>query len=402
MNAAILKLLKEQSEVREALNAATAAGTPPDEDKQKRIVAIEGELRTAYDAALADADAAPAPEFRAALDAVEVRSYLAAATNNRPLVGLEAEVNKELGLTDNQIPYHALLSPEERAELRQDAATTITDAVKAKPRQAVIPRVFRRSDAAWLGVMMPTAPRGLPIYPVLTAGAAGSTQAPGGAQDAEAATFAATMIQPTRAAARYLIRAEDAAQFAGLEDTLRADLRAALGKLADDSVVSANATSPNPGSIISHATAATATPSAVSTLASFDEAFVDGIDGLHAYDRAGVRLLIGIETERLLGSKRHDETAMTYGAMLNAAGGERRATSRIGAPATVSSQTSIQSAYRIVPAELRAFMPVWEGLEVIRDPYTGAAKAEIAITMFMLFGFDVVRGSIQELRFKTA
>ena len=409
MNRTTIKALIEAEERRAAANKAVLSGLEKREDPDKDTLAyIEEakkaeeaatELRAALEAELDAADdQATDPKWRAQLDGLAVGDYLQAAADEKPLKGLAAEVNEELGLESRQMPWDALLSDEDRLELRADVATTVPDAAKSKLRQAVIPRVFRRTDAAFCGIAMPTAPRGYPVYPVLTAGVAGATAAEGAEVDSEAATFVATMIEPTRISAAYTLRAEQIATFADLESTLRADLRMAMGKLLDDTIVSADATGANTGSIISHATGApAANPAAVATLEDFDTVFVEGIDGLYTYDRGGVRVLMGIDTEKFLGRKRHDETAMTYGSMLTAAGGMRRATTRVAAPAA-----SVQKAYRIVPNELRAFAPVWEGIEFIRDPYTSAAKAETRLTAIMLFGFDIVRGSVTERRFKLA
>ena len=409
MNRTTIKALIEAEERRAKANRAArehAEKREDPDDATKAYIAevteaekASEELRAALEKELEAADEKGAdPKWRAQLDRIEVRQYLDAAANERPLTGIEAEVNKELGLESRMMPWDALLDDKDRIELRADVATTVPDAAKGRPRQAVIPRVFRRSDASFCGIMMPTAPRGLPVYPVLTGGVAGSTAAEGAEVDSEAATFVGTMIEPTRATAAYTLRAEQVAQFADLESTLRADLRMAMSKLMDDTVVSADATGANTGSIISHATGApAANPAAVATLEDFDTVFTDGIDGLYAYGRDGVRLLTGIDTEKFLGRKRHDETAMTYGAMLNGAGGMRRATTRVAAPVA-----NVQKAYRFVPNELRAYAPVWEGLEFIRDPYTGAAKAETRLTAIMLFGFDIVRGSVTERRFKLA
>ena len=297
------------------------------------------------------------------------------------------------------MPYAALLDDEDRAEMRADVPTTVVDSAKHKPRMSVLTRVFRRTDAAFCGIRMPTAPRGLPVYPVMTAGVAGDTKAEGAAIEAEAATFTATMITPTRATARYLVSVEQLAQFADLESRSSAPTCAwRWGSWPTISWSRRTRPAPNPGSIISHADASGVTnPGAIATLKDFDDAYADGIDGLYAYSREGVRLLTGIETERFLVTKRHDETAATFGSMVSAAGGMRRPTTRVAAAVT-----NVQKAYRIVPEELRAIMPVWEGLEMIRDPYTGAAKGQIAITALMLFGFDIIRGTVKELRFKLA
>lgn len=396
--------LREQAELRRAgtaelLEQRGSELSDEQRTRAERLAEIEARVASQLTLEAEDAEARKAePELRGALLDLEARDYIEAVIADRPLEGRAAEVGKELGLRDHQVPFAALLEDEDRIELRADAATALTDAVKGKPRMEVIPRVFKRSDAAWCGVRMPTAPRGYPVYPVLTGGAAGAMAAAGGGVDSEAATFAATMIEPRRATANYQIRVEDQATFPGLEETLRSDLRLALNKLMDDTVVSGSAVEPNTGSIISHAAARIgAAPAAIATLENFDDTFADGIDGLYAYDRTGVRLLIGIETLRYMVTKRHDETSMTYGSLVASAGGMFRATSRVAAPAA-----NVQSSYRIRPEELRAFAPVWEGLELIRDPYTDAKSGQIRITALMLFGFDIVRGGIQTVDFKLA
>lgn len=386
---------REHAEKREDPDEATTAYIA----EVKEAEQASAELRAALEKELEAADEkAGDPKWRAQLDRIECRHYLEAAALERPLKGLEAEVNEELGLESRMMPWDALLSDKDRIELRQDVATVVDAAAKGKPRQAVVPRVFRRSDAAWCEIMMPTAPRGLPVYPVLTGGVSGSTAAEGAAVDSEAATFTGTMIEPTRTSAAYTLRAEQMAQFADLESVLRADLRMAMGKLLDDSIVSADATGANPGSIISHATGApAANPAAKATLADFDTVFADVIDGLYAYDRRGGKLLIGVETQKFLEVERHAEIATTFKSLLTAEGSMFRATSRVAAPAA-----DVQKAYRFVPNELRAYAPIWEGLEFIRDPYTGAAKGETRLTAIMLFGFDITRGAVTERRFKLA
>ena len=405
MNTETLKAWAAQLEGRIAANEKTAARLTGDGDAEFRaefaqMVSLDKAMLDSVKKAIDHAAREEEPEWRQLTSAVTTADYIPAALRDGAVEGRAAEINKELGLTDRHMPYAALLDDEARVEMRQDADVAVVDAAKGKPRMSVIPRVFRRSDAAFCGVMFPSAPRGLPIYPVFTSGAAGAMAAPGDGVDAETTTFTGTMIEPTRATANYLLRVEDAAQFADLESLLRADLRAALNKLMDDAVVSLDANSPNPGSIISHATGAPAAdPAAVATLSDLDTAFVDGIDGLYAYARAGVRLLHGIELEKYLGKTRHTEVPDTYAEILGRSGGMRRATSRI--PKDQPS-ANIERAYRLVPEEMRAYAPVWEGLEMIRDPYTDAKSGKVRITMLMLFGFDIPRGTVTELRFKVA
>ena len=411
MNRTTIKALIEASKKRDKAHASTIAEVEkraeadPEESAPawlalaKEDLEAGKELRAALEKELEDAETlAGDPKWRKTIEQIEVRHYLEPASEGKKLAGVAKEVNEELRLDDHVMPYDALLDDKDRVELRQDVATTVPDAARSKLRQPVIPRVFRRTDAAFCGIAMPTAPRGQPIYVVLSGGVAGAMANEGIGVDSEAATFDSTIITPKRQSAAYTLRIEQTAQFADLESVLRADLRMAMGKLMDDTVVSEDETGANTGSILSHATGAPAAdPTAKAKLSDFDQVFADGIDGLYAYGRDGVSLLHGVETERFLSVERHDETAMTYGAMVNAAGGMRRATTRVAAPVG-----NVQKAYRFVPNELRAFAPVWEGIEFIRDPYTDAKKGETRITAIMLFGFDIVRGSVTERRFKLA
>lgn len=396
-----VQAMRNHEETRQALARAIPNGEATEEQRSLlEAVSASGEALTkALEAEQADIEKRESdPGWRDHTAELRAGDYFTAVHRDKPLEGRAAEVNQELSLEQHQMPYSALLSEEDRTEMRVDADTTVTASVVGKPRMEVLRRVFRRSDAAFCGVMMPTAPRGTPIYPVMTDGVEGGMANAGAGRDSEAATFTSVMIEPRRATANYTIRAEDAAVFQGLEEILRSDLRSALNKLMDDTVVSANDTAPNTGSIISHAAARVGNaPGAVAKIADFDKVFNDGIDGLYAYSRSEVNLLIGVDTQKFLGNNRHDETAQTFGQLVSGAGGAMRATTRVADPAS-----NIQKAYRMVPSELRAYAPVWEGLELIRDPYTDAKAGRVRITAMMLFGFDIVRGTVQTVEFKLA
>lgn len=392
---------KRLSEIRERLNSERE--TMPEKDRKEleaEAIKTEREFRAALDTE-AKADDEKAEAVQPLADRVECRRYLQAAMTERTLDGAERELQQELNLPETAMPF-AALDPgiEVRAvEHRQDAATTIADAVVSKPRQSVLRRVFQRTDAAWLGVQMPAAPAGTPNYPVMTGGTTGSMENAGDAVDAVAATFTGTTIEPTRATARYLYRVEDAAKFGDLEAILRQDVREVLGDLMDTQIVAGDGTAPNISGFITNAdNTGVADPTAVAKVGDFDAAFGDGIDGLYAYDSAGVRLLTGIETERFMRKTRINTGEQpTIREMTVAAGGTWRASKRVAAPAS-----NIQKAYRIRTNEFRGIAPIWEGVQLIRDPYSGAAKGEIALTVLMLFGYKELRGGAKELRFKLA
>ena len=398
------------SEIREAVNSPDELPAEKQAELRAESVALEKEFRTL----LAEEEAAREKreadvQFRDLQDRIECRAYLGAMINDRSVEGREAEFNKEMKL-DNKgwMPWAALVERErqDRAEERADSAATVPDAVVGTDQRPVLPRVFQRTDSAFLNVSMPSVPAGTVRYPVLTAGGSGSAKAAGAAVDAETISMTGSDVEPTRLTARYLFRVEDQNRLGGFEDLLRRDLRQVMGKLLDDQVVSGDGTGANIKGFLhsDHFTAAAADPTATAKATDFDAAFADQIDGLYAYDSNGVKLIIGTDTIKYLHKNRTDSAAandgggMTlYSQVTGNPNGGLRATTRIKAPAA-----NIQKGFAFRPMEMRAIAPVWEGVQMVRDMYTGAAKGEIALTMFALIGFVMPRGKSQEVRFKLA
>ena len=89
----------------------------------------------------------------------------------------------------------------------------------------------------------------------------------------------------------------------------------------------------------------------------------------------------------MAGAFRANEDSMTAEGWLSTRTGGVRTSRRISAPAGNIQQAIVR---RANPAGDRvAVMPVWEGLQLIRDPYTAAGKGEIVVTGLMLVG-DVI------------
>ena len=67
--------------------------------------------------------------------------------------------------------------------------------------------------------------------------------------------------------------------------------------------------------------------------------------------------------------------------------------SRIAAPATSGTDANIQTnliALTGYPGR-NAVLPMWRALELIREPYSGAASGEVAITRHALYSFKILR-----------
>ena len=65
----------------------------------------------------------------------------------------------------------------------------------------------------------------------------------------------------------------------------------------------------------------------------------------------------------------------------------------IPAPPASGTGANVQAAivYRAARGAGSAVAPVWQGLELIRDPYTHAAKGQVSITAVMLWAFSIIR-----------
>ena len=63
-------------------------------------------------------------KFNGLLQKVEIRSYIEAYVNEKPLDGPAAEVSKELRMVDNQVPWAVLCGPEPQVEQRADVISS--------------------------------------------------------------------------------------------------------------------------------------------------------------------------------------------------------------------------------------------------------------------------------------
>lgn len=187
------------SEVREQINTAQAAGKPPEELEALRqeLIGLESRYREEL-----QAEPPPHPteqpgghgaEVRALLGRAELGNYVGAAVENRAVEGAEAELSAALETRTAEnggvmIPWE-LLDPgpgEQRAEVRQDAATALTATSGVGTVQdMIIARVFAETAAAFLGVRMKGVGVGQHSFPIITAGQTADLKAAG------AATYAA-------------------------------------------------------------------------------------------------------------------------------------------------------------------------------------------------------------------
>ena len=403
----------EASELRDALNAM-AADSEADETAINEMTAkyrkVEARRRAAIAAQAGDATPSGEPETRETrdgearerdrlLERAELRRFVAAAWagSNGP-DGVEAEVRAAFDIPETGanggvlIPWEMLLDRE--AEMRADTVTT-TLPTDRRPHRTTLARVFAGSILEYLGVRPRAVPVGEAAYAVVTGGVSPAPVAAGTAADAEAATITSETLSPVRTSTAYRWRVESAATFVGLEDVLRADLRGAMTRQLSNIVLNGTGTAPQPEGFIAGLSAPSTVPTAASAFADFAQASATAVDGLYAETLAGTRLLVGVASYRLAagifytGSTGQAESAASYATRST---GGFRATSLIAAPATISTQDNIQNAIAFArDSRGSAVLPVWNALEMVRDPYSGAASGEVRLQCFGLYNFAVLR-----------
>lgn len=396
------------SELRQKLNELAEVESPTDEQRAAmdstgaQFRDVETRLRAAEAGSGGDGDGdagdGGGDTLGRLIGRVEFRRYLAAAASGGEVDGAERELREHFQLAPGTVPWAALLPIEQRAD-----AVTASPASVGIQQAEIVPRVFAGGAADLLGVSMPTVPVGQALYPVITAGASAAMVAADGAKDAEAATITATAISPTRLQARYLFRREDTAKLSGMEAALRADLAGELREVMDAQVLTGDGSAPNVAGFLAASgsgglAAATAPGATVSAFADFAKGLASGVDGRYAAQLSECRIVMGTDTYTVAAKAFAANTAVSAIAYLREQGGGVRASAHIEPTTNIEDAILARGGDR-----MSAVAPVWEGVSLIRDEVTAAAKGQIAVTAVALWGFRILRAvAFKRLQFRTA
>lgn len=316
-------------------------------------------------------------ESRAMEYDLEVRNYVASAMADSPLSGREREYNDSLKLegVGTLLPWMALLSPEQRAELRA-ATTAPTDSDTAV--HGILQRVFAHSAADYLGVSSIMVPVGASNHPVLSAGTVPVNTADDGAADETASTITANVLDPLRLTGSYRMRRTDLAKLAMMEDSLRQDLQGAILESRDKAIITGNGTAPNVSGFLDELTDPT-NPTAIAGFADYASAKAGLVDGKYAMSSDDVRIVCGAETYK-------------HASGIYQTGSGTSALEKFGARVSAHIPTRNNNIQQAIASRSmgRAVCPMWAAVELIRDIYTGASKGEVVLTMCVLYNFKIL------------
>ena len=320
---------------------------------------------------------------------VKLSGYVGAAIEQRAADGAELEYNAAVGIPGNRFPLE-MLAP--RLETR---ATTDTDIVTTPRRW--LDRLFAGTAAERVGITMESVPAGVASFPVTTAGASAAQRQRSTDAAADAAwTVGVTEMRPKRNALRILFSVEDSARIPGLESALTRDLRMALVEGVDRAIFLGDDGASGTDADITGLTGAAIAETEITqankilgpgTLA----AFTGQVDGVHANGLGDLRVVASVGAWRLWEDTIINSTAdnMTLAAFLRGAGLSWMARGEIETATDDGDFGAFIGRGRGI--EGAGVAAVWEAGELIRDPYSGAAKGEVSLTLCYLWDFALPR-----------
>lgn len=333
---------------------------------------------------------------------VTIVPYALAAMENRSVDGEAAELNAALGIPAGRFPLE-LLAPGPAPETR---ATTTVNAEQTTATW--LDRIFAETAAARAGVTMMSVPPGTKAHPVTTAGAGFAMAEKGAAIEDAAWTVGVVDATPKRGGVRAVFSTEDAERLPGLEPALRRDLQMALTEGVDRAIfIGADGGSADTADItgltqVTGLTEKTLTQANKVKGPETLQALLSLVDGVYALDEGDLNIVASVPAATLWNGSIVDGSTegLTIGRFLREAGitFSRRAELSDGTGngkfgAVIGRRRGIAGA---------ACACVWESGRLIYDPYSGAAKGEIALTLAYHWDFVIARkASFARLKFVT-
>ena len=338
--------------------------------KLAALLAVEDDERKVAEREAAELGSiAGSPEQR---ERLEIRSrtgladFLSAAVGGREVSGAALEYASACGVSPlGRLPLEIFGNgqPETRA-------ITSGPAVDG-PVEAVVPYVFKRSAAASLGIQMPTHGAGAVQIPRVTTAVPADTLAKDAAAPSTAAAIALDSQTPKRIAGQFEIRAEDLAVYPALEAVLAESIRGALSSQLDEEIFNGAAAGLN--GLFRQADNVNVA-AGVETYSTGVGRFAALVDGEHAYSLGDVRCVVGPSTYALYMGL--ISAGMPLADYLESKLGSFRVSNRM--PAIASKGQKGIVTLNAGPSPIRVY--VWNALEIIRDPYSGAGAGKVTIT----------------------
>ena len=320
-------------------------------------------------------------EMRALIGRCNVGRILDCVVENRAVDGADSELQQHYKMGSHQIPL-ALLRGGGSPEVRTSGFTPAPSNVQGN-QQPIIPAVFPQSCAEFIGVDMPTVPVGDSIFPVLSTSVAPGTPAKNANQATSEAAFSAEKLSPGRIQVAFFYSREDRASFAQMDEALRMNLSDALADKLDSEILAGAA-----GGLLNGAILANHNVTDETTFALYRSQLLYGrVDGKYANEASQIRVVLGSGTYAHAASQYRSNNAD-----FNALDSLMKDSGGINVSAHIPAVASNRQNALIRLGSRRDYVaPIWDGIEMVVDPYTQAKAGEIIITGVMLYAKKLLR-----------
>lgn len=403
-----VKISRRQSEIRQSL--ATLAGKDtPSEDEVRSMETLDGEYRrneVRYRAALVAEDEERSAakgeleerggrQWSELVGKFEMRQVANFHDEGRPLSGETAEVVSEIRSKGSYrgvpVPFAAL---EKRAG--ETIASGVSDPIRTMP---IIDRLFPASVAARMGASLINIDSGAQEWPVVTSSVAAGW-ADGELADVAAPTAFATTDKPLKPEQNFgvqmVISRKSLKQSAGIEEAIRRDMASAIEAGLDKAIFLGTGANGQPLGVVAgqstygYGTTAVSADASWGAIRNVVSAFMAG----NAANGPGdVRILSHPQLFNFLDGEYITGTAVTEWDRLtakvpagNIALSSNAAVLTAGTPDTTTALLTT-SAGGVSPI----FVGLWGAVDVIRDPYAGAASGSLKLTGILTADLTVSR-----------
>ena len=299
--------------------------------------------------------------------------------------GAADELRKELMGGDHvgYMPLEMLLPDAQQPDLERRADAVSSAVAIPTTQQNIAGRVFNRSAVEYLGIATPTVPIGTVSYPRISSGTTGDARVDGAELDGAAAVLTTVSGAPVRVTGSYTYGSETLARVRGFEESLRVDLRGVLSEKRDALAINGQAAVQDESPAVAGILGTLTDPTDATMMASFPDYILlydKRVDGKYAIGPDEVRVLVnkttfthayGLKIGDVLMRDLLPVTRFRVSAAMPAVSG--------GLNSVITYATGLGR---------RGFlMPVWQGIQLVVDPYTLAKKGQRILTAIMLTDF---------------
>ena len=370
------------SEVRERLNELAGSEELSTEERAEietltsEYKDLEARGRAAAIAQEAEVLSPPVEDRQKAelVERASVGDVFLSAVEQRSTDGATKELQDELGLMADSIPLELL-------EVRTSGVTPAPADVGASQRP-IIPAVFPQAAASFMAIPQPRVPVGEAVFTVLSTSVAAGTPAEGADQDHSTAGFTASSLEPSRIQASLFFSREDRARMAGMSEALRENLNMALADKLDAEILVGS------DGLLHGTNLANHNVSAVTDFGAYLSGLAYGrVDGRYAATTTDLRVLVGAGTYAHAGSvyRNNSVDRNVLDRLADITAGVR-VSAHVPAVASKKQNAVVRRGSR-----MDMVAPVWQGVQLIVDPYTMAKSGEIVVTAVMLYAVKILR-----------